>query len=657
MSDIDRSILSETDDTKHLEFIQRQYLSHPVVKIHHPRWKELIEWENGDQFSEWDDIANKMVAVKLNRRKKRVVINLMKPLAEAIEGKINFISTFQGVPNSSELNDIEGAKVATRLLAHSDYTNDVEYLNEEIKYWLIRTGNAVRRWTWDKSQFGWIKGEKENKKDGGELIGCVPSIFNIRPDPTATTIEQCRWFIEYQEVTQDAILENFPEVTQEALEAAGDPSPAEKHRGMYVKEKEVDKEELTYIVAWYWEKKSSKFLNGRLILSIPGLVLWAKENPALGRIPFFKYGYKRYGDSFWYTGPLYHVQDIQRDFNRMISIISEHVEGWRAKMIVPQGSILKEGAFTTDSFELLEVDLTKGEPKPLQMPELSAQVLNHRDFLLAAKDLVSNVHEVSYSQLPQYAQRAPASLYSMMLEQENLKIDPMIKAINHALKLEAKFRLEMMDEYYEKERLVKIVGKNERTLVDYFKGSDLHGNFDVKLIIGVNIHQSKTIQQRMMLDLKAAGAPIEWDTIMKLIWEGDISQEIRASYADKERASREDQAFLNGTWNKPFEKGGVQVLFHDDHEVHLNSHSNTGKTEEAQRWDDETWDGYNQHIFKHMAIMAYILQQGKEAAQPDAVQTILGGATGGGTQPKPAQPAMEPAVGDSTQVMEDALPL
>lgn len=246
----------------------------------------------------------------------------------------------------------------------------------------------------------------------------------------------------------------------------------------------------------------------------------------------------------------------------------------------------------------------------------------------------------------------------MMLEQENQKIDPMIKAINHTLKEEAKFRLEMMDKYYKTGRLVKIIGKNERTLVDYFSAADLAGNFDVKLIIGVNIHQSKAIQQRMMLDLKTAGAPIEWDTIMKLIWEGDISQEIRASFADKERSSREDQAFLNGTFDKSFEEGGVQVLFHDDHEIHLNSHSNTAKTEEAQRWDQKTWDGFNQHIFKHMAIMAYILQQGKAAAQPDAVQAILGSATGGGTpQKKPAQPATEPVVGEDTQTIEDALPL
>jgi hypothetical protein len=653
---IDESILGPDDQKDHLDFIERQYTGHPVVKVFHPIWKELLEWENGDQFSQWDDKIQLMVPVQLKRRKKKVVINLMKPLAEAIEGKVNFMSQFQGMPNSSELKDTEGSKVATKVLAHNDYVNDIFSLNEDLKYWLIRTGNAFRKWTWENSRFGWIKKSDGSKpeKEEGELVGSVPSVFNLRPDPTAKTMDECRWFIEYEEVSEQLILENFPGVTEEMLKNAQNPIPTQKYRGMFVKQNEIDKNEPTHIVAWHWEKKSKRFPEGRLIISIPGIVLWAKKNPALGRIPYFKYGYKRFGSSFWYYGPLYYVKDIQRDFNRFNSIISEHVEGWRAKMAVPQGSIIKEGAFTTDSFEMVEVDTTKGDVKPLNMPELSQQVINQRDFLLACKDLVSNVHEVSYSQLPQYASRAPASLYAQMVEQENLKIDPMIRQINRTLKEEAKFRLEMMGEYYDKKRLVKVVGTNEHTSIEYFAGADLEGNYDVKLVIGVNIHQSKTIQQKMMLDLKTAGAPIEWDTIFKLLWEGDVSQEIRASYADRERASRENQAFLNGTYDKPFEEGGVQILFHDDHIVHCDSHSKTAKSEEAQRWDDATWKAFNKHLFKHLSLLAQLQQQMKEAAKPDLTQQLAGNVAPGNGSKSQSSPMSSGE--ETTQAIEDQLP-
>jgi hypothetical protein len=645
---IDRTILPEDEEKEHLEFVDKQVLSHPVVKEHHAKWKELIEWENGDQFSEWDTSENKMVAVRLNRRKKRVVINLMKPLAEAIEGKINFISMFQGMPNSSEREDITASEVATKFVAHNDYVNDVEALNEDLKYDLIRTGNAVRKWTWELGSFGWVKkeGDKKAARAEGELIGSVPSIFNIRPDPTAKNIEGCRWFIEIMEVTQDEILEKFSDLTEDDLKIAMEhTNPSDKYKGMYEPEKEKDRDEKTFITRYYWERSCPKYKNGRLIISIPNLVLWAKENPALGEIPYFKYGYKRYGNSFWCTGPLHHVQGIQREFNRTESIISEHVEGWRAKMVLEEGAVIKDGAFTMDSFEILQVNPGRlNDIKPLTMPELSPQVMNHRDFLLAAKDLVSNVHEVSYSQLPQYATRAPASLYAMMMEQENLKIDPMVKQINKTLKKEAKFRLRMMGEYYDAPRQIKIVGRNERSTIAYFRGADLKGNYDVKLVIGVSIHQSKAIQQRMILEMKQQGAPIEWNLIFKLLWEGDISEDLRSDIIDNQRAARENQAFNDGKYKGDFKNGGVTVLYFDDHELHVKMHGDLSKTEEAQGWDDETWKAFASHVSTHVHFIEMKVQaamaQGIDpntgqliGNRPKSAATTPGGGAGAETSP------------------------
>ena len=654
----DPTILPEQDEGLHLDFIQKQILKHPVVAAHHGKWKELIEWENGNQFSYWDEGVSQMMPVELKRRKKRVVINLMKPLAETIEGKLNMQVQYEGVPNSSELKDIEGAQAATKFLAHNDYINDVEALNEDLKYDLVRTGNAFRKWTWETDRFGYVRvGDKDRKEDEGELVGCVPSIFNIRVDPVAKKMEDARWLIEIGEVTEDAICAAFGiepadiKATQEARAPSLGSSDQVKFRGMNEKLNEKDPEEKTHIMAWYWERSSEYFPSGRHIISIPGMVLWAKENHCLGEIPFFHYGYKRYGNSIWHTGPLHHVQDIQRDFNRMISIISEHVEGWRAKMAIDKNQAMKKGAFTIDSFELLEIDMSKGVPIPIATPPLSQEVLKHRDFLIGAKDMVSNVHEVSYSQLPQYATRAPASLYAQMVEQENLKIDPMVRRFNRTVKKEATFRLKMMGEYYKENRMVKIIGVNERSSIEYWAGSKMEGNYDVKLVIGVSIHQSKTIQQRMILDLKQAGAPIEWNTIFKLIWEGDVSEKIRGDIADERRASRENQAFIEGTWKKDFKDGGVQIMLTDAHEVHLDAHTKLTKMEEAQQWDEDTWAGMNEHIFSHFTLMKFLLQ--RSAAQQSTTQGALAGTGAAGAGEEETGQA---AAADETQAVEDGLP-
>lgn len=629
MADTKVDYFPEDEREKYFTFIDKQLRQHPVVKVHHPTWRELIEWEAGNQFAEWNPNEYKMVPVELKRRKKRVVINLMKPVVEAIEGKVNFVTNYVGLPNSSEMKDIEGAKVTTKLLAHNNYVNDIDTLNEDLKYDFFRTGNACRRFTFEKGVKGIARldgggtGEVE-----GEVIGFVPSIFNIRPDPTAKKVSECRWFIEFAEVTKDAILEAFSDISEDDLKTInrGDDSGGNKYAGMNEKSEEKDKEEETFIVSYYWERKNKKYPGGRLIISTGNLVLWADTNPADGDIPFELYGYKRYGNSIWHLGPLHFLQDIQREFNRMVSIISEHIEAWRPKLIAHPESIIKDGAFTVDSFEILECDLSHDAPRPLVLPELSPQVMNHRDFLIAAKDLVSNVHEVSYSQLPQYATRSPASLYGMMLEQEDLKITPMVRRINSILVREGKKRVRLMEKYYNEDRLVKVVGTDNSASIQYFRGADINGNTDVKLSQGVSIHQSKIVMQKLLLEFKQAGAPIAWDKIFKLIQDQDLEQEIRGDIADQTRASRENQAYIDESYGKAPEKGGVAIYMHDNHEIHMEYHTNLRKSEEVQMWKLERRTALDHHINEHYAFIMLLQQQmaGTGAESPPAGAGAMG---------------------------------
>jgi hypothetical protein len=657
----DKSVyLSKDEEPEHLAFIKRQRLSHPVVKAYHGKWKELIAWKEGDQFSEWNDQMNCLRPVELKLRKKRVVINLLKPLGEAIEGKVNFAYQIAGMPNSGELGDIEAAGVATRFLSHNDRINEAETLMEEMKSDLIDTGNACMVWTFEKDHYADLlssEGGKQTKRreKAGEVICHVPSIFNVRPDPTARTRKQMRWFIEYAEVERSKVIEAFPETSKEDLDGPesdkGDESGegGQKYTGMNEDLSEKDPEENTDILAWYWEAKSAKYPKGRLIISNAKCILHRGPNPALGEIPAFFLKYKKVGNKFWGTGPFYHVQGIQREFNRAISIISEHIEGWRAKMLIPEGSLTRQGAMTMDSFELLEYDPTRGKPEAANMPELSPQVLAWKDFLMGALNTVANVHEVSYSQLPKYASRAPASLFSMMLEQENLKIDPMIKHINRTIREMATFRLRLMEKYYKTERMVKVVGLNNQSSISYFKGADLNSNFDVVLEIGVSMKQSRIVQQRLLLELYDKKIIQDPNKFLKMLGDNAIEEGLREDMIDEARAKKENAAFINDTWKKPRQEGGVFLYAHDDDMVHLSSHTDLSKSEEAQRWPTEKWNGLQNHILAHMqklqvAAMASAQAQGPMAQPTGQIAMPQTMAEGAGAQPEVVQETAATAV-------------
>ena len=535
------------------EWMARQVTKHPVVKNQHGKWMELIEWELGNQFTMWDEGKRQVLPVDLNVRKKRVVINLMKPLIETIEGKLNFHHSIIGVPNSSEDVDIFGSYAATKLLNFNDHVNSIDDLMEETKDDLLRPGISCAKWIWDIDASGWVAPKKaaEKGKNGGrmtpdlsqkteadgEVMGEVLPIFNIRPDPTAKTPKKMRWCMEIKEVRRQEMLDRFSEhgLTERKLDELKEDDSA-KEEGRYVISEDVDQEAETYVIREFWEKPNRWYKEGRYLVTCAKMLLYAGKSPSPhGKLPYFFFFFHKSKYSFWARGPLHFVQDIQREFNRMISLISEHIEAWRPKMAVGPGALKRAEAFTTGPFEILEVDFSRGEPKPIQMPELSAQVTAYRDFLISSVDRVSNVHEVSYSRLPQYASRAPASLYSMMLEQESLKLSPMIRRVNKTLVEMARFRLELMDQHYDLPRMTQVIGKQRAATIEYFDRTDINKNFDVRLENGVSINQSNTIQTRLLIEMWEKGILTEQDRlkILEFLPLGTAEYEIRPDIADK----------------------------------------------------------------------------------------------------------------------------
>jgi len=671
----------ENEAENYHAFIKDQIEKAPVVKNHHGKWQELTAWaDEGKQFFEFR--KGKLAHVSLRRRKKEVVINLMKPLKEAIEGKLNFMHQVAGVPNSGEAQDVAASRVATKCISHNDYINDVEALFADMADDLVNTGNGWVTWQWleDEEYFGYmpilqdgitikdgkaVGGKPRHEKVNGEVIGYSPSLYNIRPDTAATTRRGMRWLIEIKEVPISDVLDAFPKIKKEDIEneITGKEQPsAQKFLGMSVKVEDRQEQEgirdidKTVILAYYWERKTRRFPEGRLIITLGNLGLYAGPNPALGEIPYWHFGFKKCGNSLWHTGPMYHVQSMQREFNRMCSIISEHIEGWKPKVGVPVNAFVKEGAFTSDSLELIKMHEGAEKPFVINTPELSSAVAATRDFYQSVFNIVANVHEVSYSQLPKYASRAPASLFSMMLEQESIKMSPMIKKFNRSIMEMGSFRLRLMEKYYEKERLIKVVGEGEETAVEYFRGANLEGNYDVKLVIGVSLHQSKVIQQRLLLELKEAGAPFDWNRIIKLLSLGDVGEELREDVADEARAERENQAFINDTYKKKYKEGGVEIYLHDDHEKHMDVHTTLRKSTESQRWDTKKLTDLDEHIQHHwLAILKLqeIMQQilgvpgavgarGEGAEEGPTAAEAVGGAGGGA--PSEGQVSPEVAV-------------
>jgi hypothetical protein len=225
-----------------------------------------------------------------------------------------------------------------------------------------------------------------------------------------------------------------------------------------------------------------------------------------------------------------------------------------------------------------------------------------------------------------------------MLEQESLKLDPMIKRTNQTLINSARFRLKLMNEHYDQKRMVKILGPNKIASIRFFDKVDLNGNYDVQVEIGVSMNQSTSMQNRLVLDLwekKVFEGPQDRVKILKILNLGTAEAELRSDLADSDRAQRENQAFQDGTWKPTSTQRGVYVFIHDDHVLHLESHTSLMKSAEAEAWDDDTTSGMINHIQEHYGFWVQLQQQ---AASPTQQAPAKAGSAGLGQPVTPQAP-------------------
>ena len=162
-------------------------------------------------------------------------------------------------------------------------------------------------------------------------------------------------------------------------------------------------------------------------------------------------------------------------------------------------------------------------------------------------------------------------------------------------------------------------------MVEYFDGSDLNKNFDVKLEVGASLSQSTSIKTRLIIEAWNQNIldPSWRPKVLRALNIGTAEFDLREDVVDMEKAIRENQAFIDG---KDQEKGAVEWFVHDDHRLHMEYHTTLAKTEEFKSWPDERKARLLEHINLHMQVLALIDQ---------AAQGIVPGAAGGASPQAP----------------------
>ena len=624
--------------------------NHPDVVNRFPRWKKYIAWVAGYQKFDYNKITKKLVEVPLNRKRSSMTFNRLKPFVRTLLAKMNQdVPQMSVVPSTDEDEDIEAARGGDRLI--EGLADKMHFLEElsSCKLWIILCNRAYLRVFWDEDSNGIVgyqgapKEQSQVPDPGQQIIDSVegpePTLaqgspiedegdiriqsippFNCRVDPLYQDRTKWRWFLFGEEVDAEDVEEQYDlkkgsiKEQSDTLDSAYDIEMQDEHDLIIGNpEKHEDITGRTAVHLEFWTPDVWIFMCGGKILDF-GL----NDH---GEIPFFDMEDRlipidNYEKGFSYNESL--IKDaipIQRDYNRIVSLMSLAIErASMLKVLTPLGALLNKKQWTNDYGVFIDYNRNAGEPHQMKMDPFPMDVPAYRSSLEREMETAMNVHQASFGQLPERASHASGTLVNLLLEQDDIVINPLLNHINNRISDAWRLALKIVQANYTTERMIKYTGEDGMIAVQKFQGSDLRGNTDVKVVSQTGLPRSRALKVEYLMRLRSEGLLTDDKSTLELLEFGNANKIFKDELLHERRAMREN-AMIEESQMKPDDAKSLMYPL-EDHGVHIKIHLRLRLGNRIARLSPEQVAALDAHIDAHKsAIEAIQIEQAQLEAK------------------------------------------
>ena len=552
---------------------------HIDVTSRFPRWKKYIAWVAGYQLYDYNKYSKELIEIPL-KRKRRLIFNRLRPFVRAMLAKLNAdIPQMSVIPRTDENEDVEAARGGNKLIEHLVDKVDHPGMLNSLKLWQIVTNRTYIRVFWDSDAFGTIGYEEgEEVVQEGDVNMEAVSPFHCRTDPLYFEHEKWRWFEFGEEVDADAVEEEYgieKGTLKETSQTLGDAFDLESYdmQGIISGRAEV-KEHITgrtVVLKELWTPKIFVFTAGHKILDYG-------ENP-YGEIPFYPVEERlipisNYEKGFQYNESL--VKDaiaIQREYNRMYSLKSIALEkASKLKVLVPFGSMVSKKQVTNDYGTFIDYNPKMGAaPHQMRLDPLPAFVETYTNNLEREFEMAFGVREASFGRLPERASHASGTLVNLLLEQDDVLLNPLLATLNTALSKAWSLALRMVQDNYDLERMIKYTGEDNQRAVMKFKGADLAGNTDVKVVSQAGLPRSRALRIEYIMKLREVGLLTDDKSTLEMLEFGQADKIFKDNLLHERIAYKENDAIKDNpeitveevlAWIHPLEQLEIHAVIH-----------------------------------------------------------------------------------------------
>lgn len=564
------------------------------------QWLQNIAFTTGYQYHQWSDALKGLIYQDTPAWRVKDVRNMIRPHVERrIAYMTGFTPKFMVRPNSTDIGDIQAARVAGKIVQSYYALLEMNERLHELAHWIVTCGNAFLRVGWDATAGDRFVGPEFDEVGNplmddeglpipriystGDVYSEVVSPFSVHIDPLVSrpsdlervvikTVKSRRWVAEH--FGEDVAAEVAPLDTEEAqsersiLSIIGPGSygavvstPA--HRQNWC------------IVTELWEKRSISAPEGRLIIDCGGKIARHSKSPMPdAELPLVWFRDmivpgKPWGQSF--------VDNLilpQKNYNRIVSSVEEHIyTTCHARILEPSLAGTEDQEFVTEHGDRIRFNGNIA-PSYLVPPPLPGDL----DKAMAQARGDMDMSALSFGASRGESQgRASAQQVSLLIEQDLASKEPQIARLAYGLERWARAVLKVVQQGVKEPRVAKITGQNGALEIQSFMGADLRGNFDVSIDVTTMLPKSRTLAMQMIQTLTGGGLlnpmnPRHVASAFKALGQESPDPLIEDQTLDQHGAELEDKWMLAGIPAPP-------PQFFEDHDMHAAQHTMTMKSD------------------------------------------------------------------------------
>lgn len=508
-------------------------------------------------------------------------------------------------PNSNDNEDKEAARLTSQVL-ESIY--DSQCLNEKrisLYMWLQQCGHSYLKVCYD-DQLGKAMVDPVTNEliYEGDVRVDVVSAFEVFPDPMATRFDECKYIIHCKVRHISYFPEHYPErgnaVKPEGvwLTSLQNEARVNTVNNLGRGDTQANPNQNSAIEMTYYEKRSQKYPQGRMIVVANGVKLADKSLP-VGEIPFAKFDDIVIGGSYYPESLVTHLRPVQDQFVKNVSMRAQWMNRLLAgKYLAAKGHGLIEEALNDQSGEVVEYDPVAGAAPPtaLQVPAIPQYAYKEDETLSDYIYDISGINQISRGTLPSAS--IPAKGMEFLQEQDDTRIGVTTEQHEHAWARTLQLMAMYAQEYYKSPRLLKIAGKNMQYTFKSFMGADMRSNHDVKVLRGSTVPGSKVVKNNEIMNVFTQGLlgdPMDQKVREKVFSELEFSmnQDMWEDYGI-------DMAQIQRSMDLMKDGGVPTVNEFDNHALHIQEKNKIRKSEEFEKYDPQiqvTWiANMNEHL-------------------------------------------------------------